>query len=172
MTTESIETELERLSGAKLNREDANAVLGSLGEIVGISDLAFDDSGVVELVIDDDIELSLIHLADLPGVIAAVCMPEGIEQRSDILCRLLQTNLSWPATQGGCFVYIPNRIALCRLVPVTSCDATELDHNLASFVTLAAQWREELEDQMTNGSASIRIETAPPETKSDERLRV
>lgn len=146
MTVDSaaIENELARLQETQLNRDDINEIVRELGEIVGVDDLALDEAGVAELIVDDEIELSLLYLPALPGIVAAISMPEGPEENEQLLRKLLQTNMSWTMTQGGCFVYVPPRIALCRLVPLTAHDSERLDHELAAFVELGKTWKTEI----------------------------
>lgn len=141
---DAIELELARTREVQLSREDVNDVVHGLGEIIGIEDLALDEQGVVELIIDDDVELSLIHLSNLPGIVAAAPMPEGTERNPRVLRKVLQTNMSWATTQGGSFVFVPPRLALCRLVPLSSRDSSRLDRELAMFVDLVGAWKREV----------------------------
>ena len=153
MTVDSatIESELARLQETQLNRDDVNEIVSELGKIIGVEDLALDESGVAELIVDEEVELSLLYLPALPGIVAAISMPEGPEDNDQLLRKLLQTNMSWAMTQGGCFVYVPPRVALCRLVPLTSHDSERLDHELAAFVELGKAWRKEINAFMEEG---------------------
>ena len=157
----AIEAELARLRDTQLNREDVDEIVRGLGKIVGIDDLALDESGVAELVVDDDIELSLLHLPTLPGIVAAVCMPDGAENNDALLRRLLQSNMSWALTQGGCFAYVPPRLALCRLIPLAPSDSERLDRELAAFVELCKAWRREITDFLSG--------VAQPQEESSEQ---
>lgn len=154
--SDALEAELSRLRDTELSREQIDEIIHGLGDIIGVEDLALDEQGVAELTVDDDVELSLIHLPAFPGIVAAAAMPEGAEENDLVLRRLLQTNMSWSLTQGGSFVMVPPRLALCRLVPLATQDSNQLDHELATFVDLVQAWRGEIE-------AFMSIESQPQE---------
>lgn len=144
LDSNAIESELARIRESELDREQIDEIVRGFGELIGVDDLMLDESGVADLVIDDDVELSLIHLPAFPGIVAAVAMPEGAENDGPLLKRLLQTNMSWALTQGGTFAFVPPRVALCRLVPLTPNDSERLDRELAMFIELAKAWRDEI----------------------------
>ncbi|MEM6365857.1 MAG: CesT family type III secretion system chaperone [Planctomycetota bacterium] len=165
VTTEMIESEIERLRDTKLDREDANQVVRELGEIIGIEDLQLDEEGVAELIIDGQVELSLVHLPELPGIIAAAALPEGMEADPAVLRQILATNLSWQATQGGCFTFVEPRLAICRLIPLGPGQSELLDQELARFVHRARAWQEmlgqeevaEASDDSGNEDVGVRV---------------
>lgn len=144
LDSDAIESELARLRETQLDRAQIDEIIRELGEIIGVEELELDESGVAELFIDDDVELSLIHLPAFPGIVAAIPMPEGAENDGPLLRRLLQSNMTWALTQGGSFVLAPPRVALCRLIPLANQDSERLDRELAMFVELAMSWRDEV----------------------------
>jgi hypothetical protein len=149
LDSNAIESELARLRETQLDRAQIDEIVRGLGELIGVEGLELDESGVAELVIDDDVELSLIHLPAFPGVVAAIPMPEGAENDGPLLRKLLQTNMTWALTQGGSFVFVPPRVALCRLIPLAPSDSERLDRELATFVELAKAWRNEITAYLT-----------------------
>lgn len=149
-----LEAELAQLRESDLTREQVDEIIRGLGKIVGLDDLALDEHGVAELTVDDALELSLIHLKNYPGIIAAVAMPEGAEDNPAILRKLLQVNMSWSLTQGGSFVFVPPRLALCRLIPLTAGDSAVLDQELATFVALGKAWQAEIESCRSGNDTS------------------
>lgn len=148
-TAELVEIEIARLNDMQLSREDVNELIAGVGKIIGIDALQIDDQGMVELIVDDHLELSLIHLNHMPGVVVTAAMPPEAEQHPGVLRQLLQANMFWRLTQGGCFIFVPPRVALCRLIPVTPADPQGLDEELGAFVGLARHWHEKLAGQMT-----------------------
>lgn len=165
-----IEAELARLRETQLNREQVDEIVAGLGKIIGVDDLALDESGVAELVVDEDIELSLIHLPHFPGIVAAIPMPEGAENDGQLLRKLLQANMSWAMTQGGSFAFVPPRVALGRLIPLTQTDSERLDRELAAFVELATAWRNEITEYLNAGEDDPSTQELPEEDVA--RLRV
>lgn len=160
--SDALESELARLRDSELSRDDVNELLSELGKAIDFEDLALNEQGVAELTVDDSVELSLIHLKSFPGIVAAIAMPEGAEEHETVLRRLLQVNMSWTLTQGGCFVFVPPQLALCRLIPLTTGDSTRLDRELATFVALGKAWQAEIEACRT-GSAET-----PADQRADE----
>ena len=139
-----LESELAQLRDTNLSREQIDEIVRGLGQIIGLEDLELDEHGVAELTVDDSLELSLIHIPTYPGIIAAVAMPERAEENTSVLRKLLQVNMSWSLTQGGSFVFVPPRLALCRLVPLTAGNSKLLDRELATFVALGKAWKAEI----------------------------
>lgn len=148
---DAIEAELARMQDRELSRGEVDEIIRGLGDIIGIEELALDEEGTIELVVDEQVTLTMIHLPNVHGVVAAAVMPDGVAEDDAILRELLQTNMSWVATQGGTFVYLPPRVALCRLIPLASGDAARLDQELAMFVKLAKAWQDDLSDQIASG---------------------
>ena len=169
--SDTIETELSRLRNVELTRDQIDTILVELGDHIGVDQLKLDENGVAELIVDDEVELSLVHLPTFPGIVAAVPMPEGSEESNEVLRRLLRTNMSWTMTQGGCFAIVPPRVALCRLVLLAEGQTEQLDNQLAMFVDLAKAWQEEIQSFL-HEEPSIPPEKIEQEEPEDAVARI
>lgn len=141
-----IETALQHMSQAKLSRQDVQAILTQYAKHIGVEALALNKEGTVQITIDNETELSLVHLPHFPGLIVASPMPKKASQHRAILCELLQANMSWEMTHGGSFAMLPpgNDLMLCRLVSLATGDIELLDRELAAFVGLAQHWHKKI----------------------------
>lgn len=163
LDSNAIEAELAQVRETQLDRTQVNEIVRNFGELIGVEELELDETGVAELVVDNDVEVSLIHLATFAGVVAAIPMPEGAEKDGMLLRKFLQTNMSWALTQGGSFVFIPPRVVLCRLILLVNGNDKQLDQELAMFVELAKGWRDEI-------TAYLESATDVPEGAKPEKL--
>lgn len=143
---DQLDRTLHQLREAVLTRKDVDTILRALAARWGVDAIALDESNSAELAVDGEIPLYLIHLAHLPGLVAAIPMPQGVADSPRALAELLRANLSWQLTQGGTFGMAPglDQPMLCRLVLLAGMDAAALDHELASFADFAKAWREDL----------------------------
>ena len=146
---QALEKTLVELDGAAaLTRDDVAEVLRDYGNHIGVRDLEMDEHGAGGLRFDDDgLELALAHLPQFPGIVAVAELDPAIRRDAELLKRLLQANLSWQLTLGGCFAVIPPRkaLVLCRLIGFLDRDLERIDREFASFVDLVRRWQEALE---------------------------
>jgi hypothetical protein len=149
-SSDQIEAALQHMGEAKLTRDDVQKILNQFAKHIGLEALPLDKDGSVQITIDDSIELSLVHLPHFPGVVAASPLPQKAAKNSDILRRLLQANMSWSNTHGGCFAILPpqNELMLCRLTSLVTGNIEVLDQELAAFVDLVKHWTKEIEKDL------------------------
>jgi hypothetical protein len=146
---------LQRLRDLNLIREDVDDILGDLAKLLGLDALALDDNNVAALTVDNDTELYLVYRDQLPGLIAAIPMPQSIAADASVLVKLLQSNMSWQLTHGAVFTTLPGlpAPALCRLLVLFERNAGKLNRELAQFVELAGVWRTSLREALSENTA-------------------
>jgi hypothetical protein len=144
----AVESALQQMRDVQLTREDVDKVLAELAERIGVASLALDENNVVSFTVDDEIEITLVHIPHLPGIVAASPVPDRPGERGDLLKRLLQANMSWELTHGGTFGMIPpgKELMLCRLIPLADKSVERLETELAGFAELAGSWQAQVED--------------------------
>ncbi len=137
-------------AAGSLTRDDVEAILREYGDYIGVDDLVLDENGSTALSIENKIDIALIHLPQFPGIVAAVEMDPDVRENPRLLRRLLQANMSWQWTQGGCFSVIPsnNTLVLCRLIQTIDRDLKKMDQEISTFVELSRQWKNELDEEL------------------------
>jgi len=140
---EQLDAKLQKLRDIKVTREDVVVVLGDLAKRLGMDSLTLGDNNAAELVVDDEVGLSLVYLEHFPGIVAAIPLPGEQARSPEVLLRLLRANMSWALTQGGTFAMLPGHKEpmLCRLFASLERDAKRLEQELAQFVELGIAWR-------------------------------
>jgi hypothetical protein len=144
---DGLERTLAQLADKQWSREEVSGLIGAFGRSKGAEGLALDEGGMVWLTIDEASEVCLIHLPHLAGLVAAAPMPAEVLDAPAALRGLLQANMSWPQTQGGCFGIVPpaDEPMLCQLIPLAALDPDLLDQRLAGFVELAQDWYDQID---------------------------
>jgi hypothetical protein len=146
MQAETIETLIQQAATTQLSRADVQQILDGLAGHLGLDQLKLDQDGAAELVIDDELPLTLIHLEGFPGVLLHAPMPDQPEHRGPLLRYLLQANMSWALTGGGAFAMGPDgELALCRHLLLADRDLERIDRELATFADQATGWIEHIE---------------------------
>ena len=146
MQAETIETLIQQAATTQLSRADVQEILDGLAGHLGLDQLKLDQDGAAELVIDDELPLTLIHIDGIPGVLLHAPMPDQPEHRGPLLRYLLQANMSWALTGGGAFAMGPDGdLALCRHLLLADRDLERIDRELAAFADQATGWIEHIE---------------------------
>lgn len=161
---DALNERLAALAGPPLPRAEVARLVQALGRQIGLPELALDEAGEVELVIDGDVELSLVHLPHLPGIVVAAPVPNLPVQRPEYLKIMMQANMSWRLTRGGAFVMLPGRdeVMLCCLVVLGTeeNDVDKLDRELADIVAFARFWRAEIDTALARERDAAATEAA------------
>ena len=142
---DQIEKDIMVLKDVTMSRQSIDDLMQSLGEMIGIEDengLALDDDGIVEVIVDNDVELTIAHLPHLPGVIVAAPMPEETASNPQVLRYALRMNMNWMNIEGGCFTFVDPYLAICKFIPLHQGTAAKLDQQLARFIGKSKQWKE------------------------------
>ena len=144
---DKLEAIIERAAGAELTREAAQAVVSALGAKLGLGDLPLDADGSVELVLDDDVFLTLTHLPGLPSLIAGAPLLELHTVRGDLFRYLLKANMLEGLTAGGVFGIAPDddTVSFSRQIVVADGDLARIEHELGAFATQVTTWTDQLE---------------------------
>ncbi len=148
----SIEQRIQQASASELSRADVQKILDQLAGHLGIASLKLDAEGSVELLVDDEVPLTLVHLPGFPGVIVSAPLPDAPGARGDLLLYLLQANMSWTMTRGGAFGILPaagpgpgTELRLCRHLLLPDRDLARIDRELSTFVDDLIRWTEEID---------------------------
>lgn len=130
-----------------LTREDVDAILLDYGNYIGVDELVLDENNTTALTIEDEVEIALVHLPHFSGIVAVAEIDPEVREHPPLLKRMLQANMSWELTHGGCFAVIPpaKQLVLCRLIGLLDRDLQRIDRELAAFVQLVEAWQQELE---------------------------
>lgn len=147
MTAQDADVAILDASGAILTRETAQATLDKLAAHLGLADLRLDDDGLVELVVDDDTPLTLMHLDGPASLIVSTPFLELASVRGQLLRHLLQANMSAALTAGGTFGIVPGEATLrySRHLVVADQDVERIDRELTAFVEHVAVWSDQIE---------------------------
>lgn len=164
-----LDGELQKLRERTFTRDDAEAFLKGFGGYLEV-ELEFDENGLAEIEVDDDIRVGLLHMPTLPGIVVMSPLDEEVAGRPDLMVALLQANLSMAATQGGCFATIPpiKSPVLCRLVLPQGEDYEKFDQEMAEFLALVETWTEQLDAALLAPAESEDEEPAPGGGGGDE----
>ncbi|MEW4486714.1 type III secretion system chaperone [Thalassoglobus sp. JC818] len=141
---DQIEKDIMVLKDVTLSRQSIDDLMQSLGEMIGVEEeggLALDDDGIVEVIVDNDVELTIAHLPHLPGVVVAAPMPEEAASNAQVLRYALRMNLNWMNIEGGCFSFVEPYLAMCKFIPLHQGTAAKLDQELARFIGKSKQWK-------------------------------
>lgn len=125
------------------SRAEMQRVVAGLGRHLGLQGLGLNEDGVAQLRIDGEIDVLLAHYPHLPGLVAAIPIPEVDADDPAHLRLLLQANISWQLTQGGIFSTVPgtDQPALFSLLLTRDRDAAEIERCLAAAVACAREWK-------------------------------
>lgn len=144
---QAFDERIRALDGQAISRTDAARFVAALGRHIGLPELKLDEAGEVELVIDGEMELALLHLPHIPGLVVGAPVPNLPVERPEYLKTMMQANMSWPLTRGGVFVMLPGRdeMMLCWLVAIDHGDVARFDGELADCVAFARFWAAEID---------------------------
>lgn len=136
-----LEVRLRQINETTLEREDIEDVLAAYAKRNGLPPMMFDDNGLIDLTIKDELPLALMHIPPFPGVMASVGLPEGLAARDDILRDLLRANRSWAATGGATFAKLPDGgdYVLCRLISLADRDDEAFERAFLAFAEFALE---------------------------------
>jgi hypothetical protein len=148
----SVEQRIQQAAASDLSRADVQQILDQLARHLGIAALTLDGDGSAELLIDDEVPLTLIHLPGFPGLVVSAPLPDAPGARGDLLLYLLQANMSWTMTRGGAFGILPaagpgseTELRLCRHLLLADRDLARIDRELGTFVDDLIRWTEEID---------------------------
>lgn len=146
---EDLDERMAAIAGPPLPRAEVEGLVRALGRHIGLPELALDAEGEAELVIAGDVELSLVHLPQLPGIVVAAPIPNVPVARPEYLKIMMQANMSWRLTRGGAFVMLPGRddVMLCCLIVLSAGEnaVERLDRELADIVAYVRFWQAEID---------------------------
>lgn len=147
MSGTTTSTELAALRERSFSREDADAFLAAFADHSGLEPLELDENGALDLVIDGDIALAIVHLPTLPGLVVIAELDEEIRARSDLMRELLHANSSIELTRGGCFARIPPYPGpvFCRLILPEADGFEQFDRELGEFIAAFRAWADALD---------------------------
>ncbi|MCG8693965.1 MAG: type III secretion system chaperone [Minwuiales bacterium] len=168
--TEALEDAIQQAADSTWTRKDVDGLISQFAGRVGAPGLELNEDGVAWMAVDDDIEISLVHCAHLPGLVVAAAMPLDAIENGTVLRALLQANMSWAKTRGGVFAMVPpaNVAMLCRLIPFASLEAGALERQVAEFVELVQDWHAEIDayfDSVDDGHAATAEAATPPQLR-------
>lgn len=144
---DELEAMIRKAAGAEHTREAAQALVSALGKKLGLGDLPLDDGGSVELVLDDDVFLTLTHLPGLPSLIANAPILELHTVRGDLLRDLLKANMMEGLTAGGVFGIAPEDdiVSFSRQIVIADGDLVRIERELDNFAVQVTTWTDRLE---------------------------
>lgn len=120
-----------------------NALLGQLGQQLGIEGLKADEQGYCALSID---QVWVLHLAHVETRSCIQCMAELAplphDGRPALLAELLQANALLAGTDGSTLGLDAERdwVVLSRELPLAGLDFVSFEHTLELFVRQAERW--------------------------------
>lgn len=167
LASERFDRALEALPQEPLLRADVDSFLRAFGEHIGVAGLALDEDGLAVITIDGEVELTLLHLIQLPGLIVAAPIPDVPIDQPAYLTALFQANMSWPLTRGGIFAMLPNfdEIMLCWMLFPGDRDLERIDREFAEIVEFAKSWTAEI-------AAARKAEQAADVAVPDDAIKV
>ncbi|MCP3880310.1 MAG: type III secretion system chaperone [Sulfitobacter sp.] len=144
--SEDFDTVLEQVTGTQMERGEIAALLGELGQRVGLNGLTLGTDGTAVLTLDDELEIWLSHQPGFAGITVTAPLPDDPAGRPALLRQLLQSNMDWGTTGGGTFCLLPatGLLALCRRIALADRDLDRIGTELAAFVELAGTWMREI----------------------------
>jgi hypothetical protein len=136
-----------------MTRDQAQALLHRLGELLGIGQMELDRDSLAFLTIDD--RLIMIGY-DTPESRLVLMAPLGEPPAEPArLHRLLEANFLWRATGGASFAIDPSSGLLSLLRPLPAhLDVTDLQRTLLGLVDFADAWEAELAEGEGHGSGA------------------
>lgn len=161
---DTLETLLQRTVDRPPTREDLDASVAELGIHLGIDGMVLDDDGVAEITVEDDVDVTLMHLPGAPGLVLAAEVANSRDLGHDELRRILQSNMSWDLTLGGCFAMLPesDEVLLCRVVLSVGREASDLDQEIDAFTDVVRGWREVLAERLNAVDEAPDMPGGPP----------
>jgi hypothetical protein len=143
-----LDERLRSMQQGSQTRSDIEATVAALGHHLGLNGLALNEDGVAQLRIDQELDVMLVHYAQLPGLLVVVPIPEVDAGDVRHLKVLLQANMSWQLTSGGLFSTVPgtDEPALFGLLLTRDRRIADIDRELAALVACAKTWRAALAD--------------------------
>lgn len=126
-------------------RQHLNALLDSLGMMIGLSGLALDEDGRCSFGVDVSQALDLFLDEERASVlVATVVAPLPEAGREAILTEMLQANHAWRGTEGATLALGPeDDVLLHRELPLDAAlDLAAFHEALRSFLTVNAAWQE------------------------------
>ncbi|MCP3881572.1 MAG: type III secretion system chaperone [Sulfitobacter sp.] len=143
--SERVDTEIIKLADTELTRAQIDARLADLGHYLDLDELSLDEEGMAVLEMDDALSMSLIHLPGSPGLIVSAPVGNAELVPTELLAHLLQSNMDWELTQGGTLGVDPTgkHLLISRVLIVADRSAKQMDGDLAGFLELARNWRDE-----------------------------
>lgn len=141
------EARLKRIAEASLGPADISSLLEAFAERNGLSELAFDEAGLITFELGDALQISLTPAAGFPGLLAMTPLPEALFGHALAMRQLLASNLSWEATLGGTFARLPESdvIAYCRLMSLAEQDVELFERELLAFAEAAQSLIDDVE---------------------------
>jgi hypothetical protein len=132
-----------------MDRNQAEALVSRLGQVIGIADLALDDAGTCTMVIDNGaVIVSLGHNAAAGALDLMTCLDQ-VEPTPANLARLLQANFSWRGSGGATFALDPTGGAVMLQRRIADATDDELKAALEALVATAEAWIKRFPDQQT-----------------------
>ena len=142
-----------------MDQERASALVGELGELLGIPGVVLDESGMVTLVLGDAPRLVNLGFNAPAGTLdLMLCLDEVVPTASQ-LSRLMAANFGWTATLGAVLALEPTSGAL---VVQRRCGEEVLSSGLVSVV----------EGLITVGEAWASRLAADPQAGADDAVIV
>lgn len=144
------------------------SLLASLGQSIGLPDLAPDDEGYCALSFDD----LMVHLQYDPAqdeLLAFARLGEiDDDEPAELYARMLAANLFWQGTGGATLGVQPEdgMVFLCRKTPLGPLDDGGFQQLLEQFVNTADSWRGEVarfvSDDVTGDALANALPDAAP----------
>ena len=150
MDERDLEIDVAAVGNSKLRREDVEAILAAFAKRRGLAQPRFDANGEIPFTVGGELEVVLTHVAQFPGVLAAVALPRALAARPDVMRALLQANLSWQANGGGTFGRAADAggFLYCQLMPLHERDERSFERQLLAFAARAEAWLLWIEDEL------------------------
>jgi hypothetical protein len=150
---------------------EAQELLSSYGQLVGLRGVAFDAHGCARLKFSEDAAVNLE--ADPAGEcihLYAVLGPVPSTSRERLYRELLEGNLFGTRTRGGALAIdkVQEEVILCRRVDLARADASALKQMLDEFVSATQHWQ----DAFDSGDLTVEQTTSAGfDEQMDWRLR-
>ncbi len=154
-----------------LTQEGADAYLQGFGEYIGVEDLHFNEAGMAEITVNESAQCVIICMPDFPAFVVAVPLSENLFDGASGRVALLEANLTFKGSFGGCFSQpaILDGPAFCVMAPVQAGEYEMFDQVVTHAVNVVLQ----IQEQLANLESKDSDEPEPPcDVPLDESMRL